>query len=144
MTTDRRSPQRGRSIAAGVAGFVATAAPSLGMDVVMHASGVFPPWGEPMSDGLFAWALAYRIAFTILGGYVTASVAPRRPMLHVMVLGSIGLLAATLGLVATWNAGPAFGPHWYPIALVVTALPCVWAGGVLHTRQRHQQPAAVL
>jgi len=24
------------------------------------------------------------------------------------------------------------GPAWYPIALVVTALPCGWLGGVLH------------
>lgn len=27
--------------------------------------------------------------------------------------------------------GPEFGPKWYPILLVITALPCVWAGGML-------------
>ena len=24
------------------------------------------------------------------------------------------------------------GPIWYPVAIAVTALPCVWRGGVLH------------
>ena len=50
------------------------------------------------------------------------------------------VLAATAGAVATWNAGPAFGPHWYPLALVVTALPCVWAGGLLHERWLRANP----
>ena len=42
----------------------------------------------------------------------------------------------TAGAVATWNAGPAFGPQWYPVLLVVTALPCVSAGGLLRLRIR--------
>ena len=116
------------------AGLVATALLSVGTDAVMHASGVFPPWGESMTDGLFVWATVYRVVYTVLGGYLTAALAPRRPMSHVMVLGAIGILAATIGAAATWNAGPAFGPRWYPVLLVVTALPCVWAGGILRLR----------
>jgi peptidoglycan/LPS O-acetylase OafA/YrhL len=134
MTPDVASPQRGRSVVAVVAGFVLTALLSVGTDAVMHASGVFPPWGEPMSDGLFAWATIYRVVYTVLGGYLTATLAPRRPMSHVMALGAVGVVVATLGAVATWNAGPAFGPKWYPVLLVVTALPCVWAGGILGAR----------
>ena len=111
-----------------------TAALSLGTDVVMHGTGVFPGWGEPMSQGLFAWATLYRVAFTMLGGWLTARLAPVRPMAHVVWLGMIGTAAATVGAMATWNAGPAFGPHWYPVTLVLTALPCVWAGGRLHVR----------
>jgi peptidoglycan/LPS O-acetylase OafA/YrhL len=122
-------------VGAVAGGFVVTALLSLGTDAVMHATGVFPPWGEPMAGGLFVWATVYRIIFTVLGGYVTAALAPRRPMSHVMVLGVIGTLAALAGAVATRNAGPAFGPRWYPILLIVTALPCVWAGGVLRLRQ---------
>jgi peptidoglycan/LPS O-acetylase OafA/YrhL len=117
-----------------MAGFFVTAQLSLGTDAIMHASGVFPPWGEPMTNGLFAWAAAYRVVYTALGGYVTAALAPRRPMGQVMALGAIGTIAALAGVVATWNAGPAFGPKWYPILLVVTALPCVWTGGVLRLR----------
>lgn len=131
MTPSAAPPRRARSIGAVAAGFVATAALSLGVDVVMHATGLFPPWGASMSDALFLLALLYRVAFTILGGYLTASLAPARPMTHVWVLGGIGVVAATVGAVATWNAAPELGPHWYPIMLIVTALPCVWAGGTL-------------
>lgn len=123
-----------RSLGAVAAGFLFTAVTSLGTDVVLHASGVFPGWGQPMSDGLFVLATAYRILFTVLGGYLTARLAPRRPMAHVTALGAVGTIVATAGLIATWNAGPAFGPKWYPILLVVTALPCVWAGGLWRQR----------
>jgi peptidoglycan/LPS O-acetylase OafA/YrhL len=130
--SEQTKPHRlARSVGAVVAGFVATALLSLGTDVVMHATGVFPPWGEPMSDGLFVWATVYRVAFTVLGGLITARLAPRKPMAHVLVLGAVGIVAASAGVLATWNQGPEFGPKWYPIMLVVTALPCVWAGGVL-------------
>lgn len=129
--------RRWRSVGAVVAGFIVTALLSVVTDAIMHASGVFPPWGEPMGDRLFLWASSYRVGYTVLGGYVTAALAPERPMTHVMILGAVGLLAATVGAAATWNAGPEFGPKWYPVLLVVTALPCVWIGGVLR-RQRAQ------
>jgi hypothetical protein len=114
------------------AGFFTTALLSLGTDVVLHAVRVFPPWGQPMSDALFVLATVYRIAYTVGGGYITARLAPGRPMRHVIVLGCVGLVAATIGLVATWNSGPELGPKWYPILLVVTALPCVWLGGRMY------------
>jgi peptidoglycan/LPS O-acetylase OafA/YrhL len=135
MTADLVSQNRGRSVAAVAAGFFATALLSLGTDVVMHATGVFPPWGQAMSDGLYVLATSYRVVCTVIGGYLTAALAPRRPMSHVVVLGAIGIVAATVGAIATWNAGPAFGPRWYPVLLIVTALPCVWAGGMLRARR---------
>lgn len=147
MTSTRARPSSaprpagaGRSAGAVAAGFLTTAVLSVAVDAVMHATGVFPPWGHAMSDGLFAWSTLYRAAFTVLGGFVTARLAPRRPMTHVLVLGGIGIVAATAGLVATWNAGPAFGPRWYPILLVVTALPCVWTGGVIAVRSAADAP----
>ena len=124
-------PGLARSVIAVSAGFVATALLSIGADAVMHATGVFPPWGQPMSDALFVWATVYRVALTVLGGAITAYLAPRKPMTHVQVLGAIGIVAALAGTLATWNQGPEFGPKWYPILLVITALPCVWAGGML-------------
>jgi hypothetical protein len=30
----------------------------------------------------------------------------------------------SIGAVATWNAGPAFGPKWHPLAVIAIALPC--------------------
>jgi hypothetical protein len=142
MTPERATQRRGRGVVAVGSGFFLTALLSLGTDVVLHAIGVFPPWGEPMEGRLFAWATVYRVAYTVLGGYVTAALAPRRPMLHVLTLGAIGFLVAMVGAAATWNAGPSLGPKWYPALLVVTALPCVWAGGVLRVRLQAAKPTA--
>ena len=87
-----------------------------------------------MSNALFVLATAYRTIYTVAGGYITARLAPNKPMGHVWTLGVIGMLAAIAGTVATWNKGPEFGPKWYPLALVVLAIPCVWLGGKLAQR----------
>jgi hypothetical protein len=123
-----------RSIGAVVAGFFACFILSIGTDLVLHAAGVFPPWGQPMSNALFVLATVYRTIYTVAGGYITARLAPNRPMGHAWTLGIIGLFAAIAGTVATWNKGPEFGPKWYPLALVVLAIPCVWLGGKLAQR----------
>jgi hypothetical protein len=123
-----------RRIGAVLAGFFATFILSVATDFALHATGVFPPWGQPMSNALFALATAYRTIYTVAAGYITARLAPDRPMAHVWALGIIGLVAALAGTMATWNAGPEFGPKWYPLALVVLALPSVWTGGKLAQR----------
>jgi hypothetical protein len=56
-------------------------------------------------------------------------------MNHALILGAIGFAVSVLGTVATWNGGPAFGPHWYPIALDVLAMPQSWLGGKLRESQ---------
>ena len=128
-----------RSIGAVVAGFVVVIVLSLGTDMVLHATGVFPPWGQPMSDALFLLATIYRTIYCIAGSYIAARLAPDKPMKHALVLGVVGLIVSTAGAVATWNKGPEFGPHWYPVALIVTAIPCAWLGGkprVMQLRER--------
>ena len=128
-------PNLGRSILAIVTGFLVGAILSLGIDAVLHATGIYPPWGQPMSDALFGLATAYRTIFNILGCYIAARLAPRNPMKHALVIGVIGLIVSVVGAVATWNKGPEFGPHWYPVLLVVLCLPCAWIGGKLRERQ---------
>jgi len=119
----------GRSIGAILAGLAAIFILSLGTDVVLHAAGVFPPWGRPMSNALFLLATAYRTVYSVAGCYLTARLAPDRPMRHALWLGVVGLVLSTVGAVATWNRGPAFGPKWYPLALIALAMPCAWVGG---------------
>ena len=109
---------------------------SIGTDVVMQAAGWFPAFGQPMTDSLFALAATYRAAYTVAGGYVTASLAPDLPMRHAWVLAGIGLVAGTLGLVAYWIGGPELGPAWYAVSIPVSAIPCVWAGARLRLWQR--------
>lgn len=128
---ERKEPQVLRSTGAILLGFVTTVVLSAGADQILHATGVYPPWGEPMGDRLYALALCYRLIFAILGCYIAARLAPARPMLHAMILGAIGLVLSILGAAAMWH----MGSQWYPIALVLTALPCAWIGGALHSRQ---------
>jgi len=124
-----------RSTGAVVAGFVAIVALSLGTDEVLHVLKVYPPWGQPMAGGLFALATAYRIVYTVAGGYITARLAPHAPVRHALILGVIGLVPGVGGVMVA-IAKPELGPLWYPIALVLTGLPCAWLGGVLLHRSR--------
>ena len=119
----------GRSIAAVVAGFLAVAGLSLATDQMFHVLEFYPPWGQPMYDtGHNLLALSYRVVYTVLGGFITARLAPRAPMRHVTILAIIGLIAGTAGAVAAITIG-GLGPNWYPIAIAVTAYPCTWLGG---------------
>jgi surface polysaccharide O-acyltransferase-like enzyme len=121
-----------RSVGAVLAGFLAIVIISIATDSAMHGTGVFPPLGAPMSDGLFLLATAYRIVYSVAGCYIAARFAPDRPMRHALALGVVGVVVSAAGAVATWNRGPAFGPHWYPLALIALAMPCAWLGGKLH------------
>ena len=118
-----------RSIGAVLAGMLAGIIITLGTDVVLHAAGVFPPWGQSMVgfDASLLLATVYRTIYGVAGSYIAAWLAPHRPMLHALVLGGLGFAVSIVGAVVTWNKGPAFGPHWYPLALVVLAIPTAWA-----------------
>jgi hypothetical protein len=130
-----------RSIGALVAGLVAIVILSTATDALFHSTGLFPRAGEGMSTALWLLATAYRFAFGVVGGYLTSRLAPGRPVAHAVVLGIVGVVLSTLGVVATWGRGPAFGPSWYPLALVAIALPCSWLGGRLGAA-RSSSPAA--
>src|ERR1700687_894958 len=102
--TEIHSPRRiGRSVGALLAGLVAVAVLSLGTDLALHAVGLFPALGQRMSDALFMLATAYRIVYGVVGSYITARLAPNRPMGHALVGGLIGVALSTLGAVVTWN-----------------------------------------
>ena len=103
----------------------------------MHATGVYPPWFQPMRDALFLLAIGYRIVYGILGPYVTARLAPDRPMRHALILGLVGTLLAILGALSTWDKSPEFGPRWYTFTLIVIAIPLAWLGGKIATT-RHK------
>ncbi len=135
LTKTRTHPRRlGRSAAAIFLGFITVVVLSLGTDQLLHVLQVYPPWGQAMHDpGLNLLALSYRIVYTIVGGYITARFAPQNPIRHALALGVIGTIVGTAGAIATIPMH--LGPSWYPIALVVTALPCAWLGGALRQSQ---------
>ena len=133
-------PRRiGKSVAALIAGFVVNVALSLGTDIAFHAMGMLPALGQPMNDLQSAMACGYRTLYSVISSYVVARLAPYAPMGHALVGAGIGMLIATAGAVATWNQ--ALGPHWYPLSLIVLALPTGWVGGKLRVMQLRRKTA---
>jgi hypothetical protein len=136
--SESQPPRRiGRSVGALFAGMLAGIVLTLGTDIVLHAIHVFPPWGQSMVgyDAALLLATLYRTVYGVIGTYVIARLAPDRPMQHALLGGFVGLVVSILGTAVTWNKGPAFGPHWYPLALIVLAMPQAWVGGRLYEMQ---------
>jgi hypothetical protein len=129
-----------QSIWAVVAGVLFTIVVTTVVDVVLHVAGAFPAMGQPLNDALSLLATSYRFIISIAGAWLTARLAPARPMTHVMVLGAAGTVMGIVGVVATWNLG--LGPRWYPVAIAVLALPQCWIGGKIHEWQHGRSRVA--
>jgi len=134
MSETRRPRRVGRSLSALLAGFLAVIVLSIGTDIALRATGVFPQLGQPMDPALFLLATAYRTVYGVAGSYITACLAPNRPMQHALAGGVVGLAASTVGAIAMWNRVD-LGPHWYPLALVTLTMPGAWAGAKLFEMQ---------
>jgi MFS family permease len=127
-----------KSIGAVVAGLVTIIVLSNGTDTVLETTGIFPSLQAQLEQGftvpwMVVLALVYRCVYTILGGYVTARLAPKRPTRHVLTLGVIGLVLGIAGAFATSDIVPA----WFSLALIVLGIPCAWLGGKLQQRKVH-------
>jgi len=121
-----------KSILAVVAGLLTVVVLSIVTDTILETAGIFPP----PTEGLFVtWmlllAFAYRTLYNVVGGYVTASIAPANPLRHAFILGCIGTVLGIVGVVVGWD----LSEHWYPIALAVEAIPTCWLGGRLKLRR---------
>jgi len=125
-----------RSIAAVLVGLIVNVVLATATDGVMSLVGIFPPLSEytnpaAHTDVMFVLALAYRAVFGVAGCYVTARLAPERPLLHALLLGAIGFAISVAGGLATQG----MSPTWYSLALVATTLPCAWVGGWSYQRR---------
>ncbi len=123
-----------KSIGAVVAGFVIVVILSTATDFLVESVGIFPPATQPQDyvTWMYALALAYRLAITVLAGYVTAKLSPDRPMLHVYILAGIGFVMGSLGAIVNWDlAGDAI---WYPVMLAILSPFAVWLGGYIKTK----------
>jgi len=133
-TMQGQTRRLGHSAAAVAVGFFAVVVLSIVTDQILHVFRIYPPWGQPMHEpALNFLALSYRVVYTVAGMYLTARLAPHAPMRHALIGGAIGTVVAAAGAVAMIPLN--LGPVWYPLALVVTALPLAWLGGALHLRQ---------
>lgn len=121
-----------KSIGAVLAGIVFIVIAHSGTDLVLEKLGIFPPPNQGFHvTWMVVTATVYRSVYTIIGGYITAMLAPTRPLLHAVILGVIGIVASIAGAIVMIPLN--LGPAWYPIALVILALPCTWLGGKLKT-----------
>ena len=119
-----------RSIWAVVAGVLVIIVVTTLVDIVLHAIGVFPPMDQPINDALALLATSYRIVISVGGAWLTARLAPDKPMKHAIILGFVGLVLGLVGVAATWSRR--LGPRWYPISLAGLAIPQCWAGGRIY------------
>ena len=129
-----------KSIWAVVAGVLTIIIVTTLVDILLHVAHVYPPMDQPLTDALALLASVYRLVISVAGAYLTARLAPNRPMRHALILGYVGVGLGLLGAVATWNLG--LGPHWYPVSLVVAAVPQCWLGGRLYERSRRVRDVA--
>jgi hypothetical protein len=140
-----------RLAGATLAALVANAVVTTATDQLLHETGVYPPWGQPMLDaGDNALALAYRVVYGALGGYLAAALAarlaprgaPGAPVRAALAFGVVGLVLSAVGgwvAVTQYHTGPA----WYPILLAAACVPCGWLGGVLQARRSARRRPAV-
>jgi hypothetical protein len=116
-----------KSIGVILLAFMISALLSVLTDFLLEAIGVLP---HP-KDGLFiTWAillvLFYRGVYTILAGFIVAKLAPGKPMLHAMILGSIGIIITVAATNSPSLADKA--PLWYGYTLAAITIPCLWLG----------------
>lgn len=122
-----------RSIVAIVVGFFLVGALSVGADVALMKAlpSAFSSTGRVDSTPVLLLIIGYVFVFAVTGCYVAARLAPRRPMLHALILGVLGLLFNIIGTAAKWQTAPA----WYHIVSLLLVLPAAWLGGKLGEAQ---------
>lgn len=118
-----------RSIGVVLFGFVLIGALSFGADAVLKSSipDAFDASGRVQSTSVLLLVMAYVGLFATSGCYLTARLAPARPMLHALVLGALGLAFNVAGTIALWDTAPA----WYHLASLALVMPYAWLGGRL-------------
>lgn len=121
-----------KSIGAVVAGFFALVILSVITDSILEKTGIMKT--EPFVENpiwLIVIIILYRTIFNTFGCYLTARLAPNKPMKHAIILGIIGVVLTIVGLIAMWD----IPPRWYPIFLIVLTLPAAWLGGKMETKK---------
>jgi len=97
-----------RSIVAVLTGFFLI--PVLNLATNAALGRMLPEWYPAAGRVEFVPALllscAYVALFGILGCWVTARLAPSRPMLHALILGALGLAVSIPTAMMAWNDTP--------------------------------------
>jgi hypothetical protein len=108
-----------------LAGLILIVIISIATDLLLTKTGSMKQPFDLNSVGFIIFVIFYRSLFGTIGSYLTAKLSLNRPLFLSIIGGLIGFVIATIGAIAMWDKPP----HWYPIALIITTLPCAWLGG---------------
>jgi hypothetical protein len=111
-----------RSVVAVVAGFVAFVVLTT---LVWLAFGLGP--GDVPSESLLLLSLAFEAVFSVLGGYLTATIAGARGARLAAVLAAVMGLYGLVGLFVGCDAYP----MWVHLSTMLVLAPCCYLGGRL-------------
>ncbi len=123
-----------KSIGAIAAGFALGAVLSVGTDFLMDKMGIMSMENFKQTPlFIVCIVIVYRFIFNVIGCYLTAGLAPNKPMKHVIIIGAIGTVLGLLGSFAMWdNAIPL-----YNIAIIAISLPSAWLGGQFFLKKQN-------
>src|SRR3954469_1274928 len=115
-----------RSIGAVVAGYFIFATSAV---LLFQLSGRAPHEPAPLAFEIAT--IVWGCVFALVGGWLTAHIAGRRPVTHAGVLAGVIALGALASLVA--DAGAA---KWTQMSAVAFMAPCAWLGGLVSRARR--------
>lgn len=123
-----------RSIGAVAVGFLFVAVLSFGTDILLRVT--FPDDfdipGDIVSVRVMSLSLLSAAVYAIVGCYLTARLAPSRPMWHALVLGVLIFIFTLLNTGVLWM----LAAMWYKLGALALVMPCAWIGGRLAERAR--------
>lgn len=117
-----------KSIGAILAGFFVGALLSVGTDFLLNLTGIMSMQNfRSNSSWVVLAVIFYRFIFNVTGSYMTAKLAPSKPMRHALILGFTGTVLASVGSLIMWEQAV----PWYNISIILISLPGAWLGGKL-------------
>jgi len=122
-----------QSLGAALLGLFIGVVLSVGTDFILQTLRVIPKDSLYVSWITIVFVLLYRSAFNTVACYVTARLAPNRPMGHALALGVLGTIVSVMGAIVT--ADKHLGPAWYAWTLAALSLPSAWLGGKLAVKR---------
>lgn len=122
-----------RSALAILAGVATLTAISFGIEAIANPLLARAALSHSLPATLFGFA--YGALSIAAGGYVTAWIAPRAPIIHGAVLGGVQTLLTVGAMSAMWNHAPAI--NW--IVTLVMTFPLALLGSWLFARRAGRQ-----
>jgi hypothetical protein len=123
-----------RSIVTIAVGFLFIAVLTLGTDALVRVAfpDAFDESGRTEKLSILIFSVVDVGIYTIVGCYLTARLAPSRPMWHALVVGLLGLIFVVADTIAFWPEAPT----WFNVLSLAPLMLYAWIGGKLAARAR--------